>query len=475
MNNKPHQAYEDMQNDWKLVKALNGGTSAMRDAKTDFLPKEPRESEAAYGVRLCRSFLFSGYSSTLKMLSSKPFQKNIITSEKLSDDINNIIADFDACGSNLTKFSKDVFKDAIDSGLSHMLIDMPSRDTDKNIDKASQAEQGIRPYAVHIKAEQVINWTSELRKGRHVLLSVTIKSKAWRNDGNTQAPVFVYTIYKENEVEIYEASKENEQPKLVDSFSHTLGKVPLVTVYANKTGFMTGKPAMLDLAYTNLAHWQSSSDQRNILKIANVPLIFASGFSTERGYDSKGNEQKGSSEIEMLGTISANSLIYSANEKAKLMFVEHSGAGIAAGERNLATLKEEMAIQGASFIVPKKGEMTATEYKGNASAIQSELQSIVANFEDSLNEAFNLIGDWLNTEIDAEISIFKEFNLNLDDANSLNTLMAMRKEREITSLTFRTECKRRGVFPDGFDVQGEVANVEQEDEMINNSFGDVNG
>src|SRR3546814_6971269 len=45
------------------------------------------------------------------------------------------------------------------------------------------------------------------------------------------------------------------------------GTLPLVTVYAERTGYLTARPPLLDLAWLNLAHWQSSSDQRHILHV----------------------------------------------------------------------------------------------------------------------------------------------------------------------------------------------------------------
>ena len=36
---------------------------------------------------------------------------------------------------------------------------------------------------------------------------------------------------------------------------------------------------MIDLAWLNLAHWQSASDQRHILHVARVPFLFGRGLS----------------------------------------------------------------------------------------------------------------------------------------------------------------------------------------------------
>ena len=464
---KPHPAYAEMAKDWALPDALNGGTPAMRAANKTFLSQEPRESGAAYNIRLNRSFLFSGYSSTVKMLSAKPFQKEITLSSDVSPQLTAIIDDIDLGGCNVSKFASNVFKDAMNHGLSHILIDMPARDVNEHVDKASQAALNIRPYFVHVTAESLINWTSERRNGVQVLTSATIATKTWRNKGNTQEQVFVYTVIYETQIDVYEAMKQSETPKLVKSTANTLGVVPLVTHYANRTGFMTGKPPLTDLAYTNLAHWQSGSDQRNILRVARVPFLLATGFDSEQATDGDGIDIAGTSELESVLTVSPNSMAASTNEKANLRFVEHGGSGIEAGERDLAMLKEEMAIQGATFILPKKGNTTATEYKGNSGSIQSELQAIVVCFQDTLNTAMVFVHKWLGIEEpDYKLEVHKDFNASLEDKSSVDLLLKARQAGQITQKTFLTELKRRNILADSFDLEAELDESKEDDLFV---------
>lgn len=471
----PHPIYKEMLEAWKLPDALNGGTTAMREAGIVFLPQEPREGATAYAVRKSRSFLFSGYSTTVKMLSSKPFQKSITITGDITDDLKTIVDDVDMSGSNLTKFTKEVFKDAINHGLSHILIDMPSRDTTKNIDKASQKTNSIRPYFVHIKSEQLISWTSEMRNGKNVLTSATIKSKNWKNKGTTQVLEYRYTVYTEQDIKVYSADTNQGKPSLISEAVNTLGIVPLVTYYADRLGFMHGKPALTDLAWTNLAHWQSSSDQRNILKITRCAILFAKSFGTDLATDGVGNDIADSSELDSVMTVSANSLTYSSSDKADLRFVEHGGAGIEAGERDGANLKIEMSIQGASFITPKDGDMTATEYEGNEGAIQSDLQAMITNLEDSINQAFNIVGLWLGQDIGFSVSIFKDFNISFKDAASAETLLKACIAGKITTQTYLTEIKRRGLVSDQFDIDTELEELEAQDDFTAKTFGAIDG
>jgi hypothetical protein len=51
-----------------------------------------------------------------------------------------------------------------------------------------------------------------------------------------------------------------------------MGNIPqditLVTLYTKRTGFMCGSPPLLNMALLNIKHWQSQSEQDNILHVA---------------------------------------------------------------------------------------------------------------------------------------------------------------------------------------------------------------
>jgi hypothetical protein len=49
---------------------------------------------------------------------------------------------------------------------------------------------------------------------------------------------------------------------------------------ALRCAFGDGEPPLLDLAYLNVKHWQSQSDQDNILHIARVPILALIGVRT---------------------------------------------------------------------------------------------------------------------------------------------------------------------------------------------------
>ncbi|NDC09657.1 MAG: DUF4055 domain-containing protein, partial [Oxalobacteraceae bacterium] len=210
---------------------------------------------------------------------------------------------------------------------------------DKNCSKAIEA----RPYAVHVKASNLIAWRSETIKGVEELTQIRILEQATVDDGEWgERQVCRIRVITKTEFQLYEF--KDKKWNIIEQGETSLGYIPLVTYYTNKTGFMSAKPPLIDLAYLNVQHWQSSSDQEHILHFIRFPLLHGAGFN---------NDQK---QIE----IGPNRMILSEDPNAKLTYVEHTGAAVEAGRQSLKDLEEKMSSLGMQMLAKRSGNMTAT-------------------------------------------------------------------------------------------------------------------
>ncbi len=119
-------AYDGMHPGWKLPRTLMAGTRGMRSAGRMYLPQEPAESDKAYVNRLSRSTLFNAYKRTVGGITGKVFSKDIVLGDDVPEEMADWSEDVDLMGRNLANFSRDVFKDGLQTGLSYILVDMPS-------------------------------------------------------------------------------------------------------------------------------------------------------------------------------------------------------------------------------------------------------------------------------------------------------------------------------------------------------------
>ena len=154
---------------------------------------------------------------------------------------------------------------------------------------------------------------------------------------------------------------------------------------------MTAHPPLMDLAWLNLAHWQSASDQRHILHVARVPILFGRNLTLpEDGL-----------------ALGPNRIVTGEGESADLRFVEHSGAAIAAGRQDLIDLEDRMAVMGLDLMTRRggTGSTTATARAIDAAENSTSLLGLIHAVEEGLTTAFGYMADWLGVPRDDAVQV----------------------------------------------------------------------
>lgn len=439
--------YREMSEKWDLVETLMGGTRAMRKARQKYLPQDDKESDAAYVARLNRSFLLNGFKRTVNAMTGKVFSKPILLKEDVPTQVQEVCEDIDREGRKMNLFAEEVFNTAMQYGLSHILVDMPPSDV-PNPTLADDQRQKRRPYWVHIKPRQLIGYRSKKVGSLQVLTGIRIREETMEEDGD----------YGENEVvRIREITLDkwttftmNAEGAWVEEQSGpmTLGYIPLVTFYTKRVNFQLADPPLEDLAWINVAHWQSASDQRNILHAARVPILFSSGLGED-----------------------ADKLIIGPNrhiqgpEGSDMKYVEHTGAAIDSGRTDLNDLQDNMRLMGLELLMPMNGGgQTATAKSLDYADMNSPLQFMALSFQDCLDLCLYYTAKWLRQEKGGHTKVNTDFGITLRDAADVQGLIQARIAGEISRQTFWAELKRRNILSEDFDETKELELVEKEEE-----------
>jgi hypothetical protein len=457
--NTTTSAYDTMAEDWKLIRDLMGGTRTMRAAGEAWLPQEPSEEDdttgALYEARLNRTILFNGFRKSVSSMAGAVFRSPLTLSEDMPEKVVEFKDDIDLQGSQINTFARRVFGDALAVGLSHILVDHP-RGSDESKTKAEEKAAGARPYWIHVPAERLIGWRSENRDGLQVLTEARIRETVMEPDGKWgEKAVAQVRVLRPGSFEVYREGK-NEWSKVEDGKT-SLDYIPLVTIQTDATGFMTARPPLLDLAWLNLVHWQSSSDQRNILHVARVPILSFMGFDDE---DCKSV------------TIGPLTGIRSTRTDARVSFVEHSGKAIDAGRDDLKDTEERMAVMGVELLVSRTGTRdfksmkTATQTAVEATQAESALSSMAQSLENGIDLAFEYTADFLGVEPTGETHFDASLRLPFISASDFDTLLKLREIRELSGSTLLEEFRRRGLLPDTFDIAKEAEKLAAEKKAV---------
>lgn len=432
---------------WKVLDALMGGTPAMRKASTFLLPKWPAEEDGAYAARLATATLFPAYRRTVSVMAGKPFAK-ALTLTDADARIETWCEDVDLQGVSLHVFAGEMFEESF-YGLAGILVEYPRvGPAPQGVRTVAMAEeQGLRPYMVRIRHDQIIGWRTGMIQGRLALTQLRLREDGEVDDGEygTKAVERV-RVLRPGAWELWERGGPKNDWQLLDNGTTSLPVIPFVPIYGRRRDFMKGWPTLLDLAYLNVKHWQSQSDQDNILHAARVPILAMIGADDQQQL--------------VIGAGTAVKLPLTAEMK----WVEHSGDAIGAGRDSITDLEEQMIQSGAELLVKQPGTRSATEASGDQEGNKCDLQRLTEQMEDSLDQALVFMAAYGGVPVEraGSVALFKDFGVaTLSDA-SAQLVADLNSRGLLSSETVLRELQRRGVLDASIDVDAELAKAREE-------------
>ena len=440
-----------MREDWAIVDPLMGGTRAMREAGEQLLPKWPKEEPEDYRKRLSLSTLFPAYRETVKNNTGRVFAEPIVLGEDVLPAIAELTQDFDRQGNNLQVWSKSFFTQALSHGLCHALADYPnikpSGDTEQLVTRADAQAVKARPYAIMIRPQQVIGWRVSNNGGEHVLTQFRYMESVEEEDGlfGIKCIDQIRVLIPGAWMTFREKADDKGQKTwvLYEEGKTSLAHIPLTTLYTDRTGFMTAKPPLLELAYLNAKHWQSQSDQDNILHVARVPMLAISGIDDDTW------ELK-------VGTASATKLPKDGDMK----WVEHTGASIEAGRTSLADLEGQMHVAGAKLLQKdKQAVKTATQAEEEAAQELSPLQTMAEQLEDALDQILQHFAELSGLDEGGHVQVSGNFETDFIPEVSIPALIQLSLASKISDQTLFSELQRRNVVSQDLDWSEESVKI----------------
>ena len=440
-------AYKSMVQKWKLVRTLDAGTWAMRNAGEDYLPRFEAETWQDWERRRDRSVLFNAFSRSANALTGKVFARDVILNENVPNRLREMAENIDLSGNNISVFSKRFFRDGLVSGLGYILVDFPTQTNVRTL--RQEQESGARPYFVHIKPESLIAGRSTLLNGQEVWTHARIMEVSEEPDPVNEfaeMKVFRIRVFDRTDAGVFfRIFRKKGKDWLLETPSTLISptQIPIVPWYTDRTGFMTSNLVMEDLAHKNVEHWQSASDQRNILTKTRFPMLAMTGVSEAENEDDEGT------------IVAPGSVLASENEGARFSWVEPQGNAISAGRRDLEDLKMEMQILAMEPLITRPGAITATEKAIDTAEANCTLQALAAGMKDAIENALDIAASYIGEGDGGNIDLNSDFGLNASDAKQIEALIAMRNRGDISRETLWAEMKRRGILDDKFSPDDE--------------------
>ena len=449
-----------------LPKTLIGGTQAMRQAGTRYLPKGQAEAQADYDYRLAHTFLIDSYVRTLNYLTGQVFSRDP-EMEDPSPEFERFAEDVDKCGNNLAVWAQQTFRAGVHAGVTFILVDYSKvktrdgafgveyhdeqTDTWKPRTVAARETNGWGPYLVNIAADDVIDAWWEMVGGKPTLThfrffeSVEVQKDEWTRESVQQIRVLTPGAWQTFRKAKDAGGKESWQP--YESGTTTMKEI-LVAVFApgERIGMATARPALEGLAELVQKHWIRSSGYERQIDWLQRGFVFAKCLSHEEGFALP---------------VAPGCGVHSTDQNADIRAINviDPNAAVVCGE-SLKELETQMGLYGLRLMAPKSGAVTAFQVRREASESDSTLTRWALAFQDALERALVFVGKWMDQE-PPSVSVNTEFDVMLDDIES-NTLMAAVQAGIIPKQLAFDEIKRRGLVRSEMDWEEAQAMMEQD-------------
>lgn len=477
-------AYSAMAPRWKVCRDVMGGTDVMRgDGTLDvYFPKGDAETTSERLSRVLRTEFFPLFKETVKGMVGLVFRKDPVLGDDVPSQIVDLAENIDGAGTAFPVFARRVFGDGLVTGHAGILVDVPKVSSTKPLTIAEENQLGLRPYWVHIKAEQILNWRTQTINGTVVLTLLVLAETVDVPMGAYGVVATIrYRVFKRDETtgaikyEVWTLNSVSHEPELqADGELRNMTMIPFVAFYAGeRIAPLQSIPPFIDLAYTNIAHMQVLSDHRTSLHAAGNPILVIKGRQGGTDYDPnapKSTDPLGNPLYTTEGPaagvgaaiITGPNVGIEVDKDGDVAYAEHSGAALGASRLEISDIENRAAAQGLSMLQRNTRQaQTAEAEKLQRTEKDASIASAARSLEDCLEIALAFTALFMALPDGGTVDIDRNFESTTIDTPRVDSLLRALVANAISRETFWDLLIAGEALPGTFDKQVEADRLDQ--------------
>lgn len=410
--NSQAKAYTTMIDKWDRCRAVVSGQDAVHLAAQKYLPKLAGQTPVEYSAYVLRASFYNATWRTIAGLSGMMFRKP--PKVEVPSAVKEMLLNIDGAGQPLSLFALDTAENALTVGRVGILVDYP--EAPEGITQADAILLNLRPSMKLYRAENIINWTMDVVNNISVPVMIVLKECAlaaidefsskeedrWRvldllpiTNALDKSEQMVYRqrlFKKKGNQNISTQAVEFEQvgsdiyPKIANKFWE---EIPFVMVGVDDTSFEVDDPPLIDLVDTNLSHYRVTADYEHGCHFTGAPTLLLTGFSEKK--DAAGNS--------LAVYVGGETAIVTDNDAANGKYIEFTGQGMGALEKNLDKKEKHMAVLGARMLEEQKRGVESAETVGiHRVGEQSMLSSVSISISLGITKALKWFTEWAGAD-----------------------------------------------------------------------------
>lgn len=467
---------------WSKVRDAAAGEEAIKRNRERYLPRlnghtRDAEGNAFYDLYLLYAHWYGATARTLAGLRGLVFRKDPL--KQVPDMLRRYEDNITADGQSLMSFTKDVLNEVLQTNRCGIFIDFPPLDVDVEYSELELEQANIRPYTRMYKAENIINWRTDVVNNETITSLVVLVENIedYQSNGFEIKYIPQYRVLYLDEFGIYHQRIYQEleaNPAMNITGGKTLIEditpmvngeylttIPFYTITDKGITWDISNPTILGLVDTNISHYMNSANRENALIWTGNPTPVFSGYS---GATEDGSIDMGSTKAIIL------------ENGGTAQFLEFTGQGINPIKEVMLEKEEEMAVLGARIISPeKRSAETAESASIHRAGEQGVLADIANSISDGLTRILRFFGNFHGIKDTKDIWI----KLNTDympvrlDANTLKQLSSMVTNGTISWETYIYQLQQGEILPLGVTASDELDRVKKNKDAVNRILFDA--
>lgn len=455
--NSTHKDYDKMLPIWEKCEHASEGQDAVHAAGTVYLPKLSDQTDHDYKAYKQRATFFNATGRTVDGLVGMVTRKEPVLDAQ--DSFATYLDDVDLQGTDINEFVEYVLREVIETNRLGILVEYP-----QGVQNATLAQLdalNIRPYLTTYDADDIINWrVQRVNNFMQPVLIVLSESYEVISDYETDYKEQIRSLILEDGKYIQRVYRKNEKDEWIQfgpdiiplKNGAELGYIPFV-LCGQHDNFEPKNPIILDLVNLNLAHYRVSADYEHGCHFTGLPTPVVTGYQSAD--DSK--------EKFYIGSTSA--WVFPQPD-AKASFLEFSGQGLGALERNLESKERQMAILGARIIENQKSGVEAYQTAQlRANGENSTLASIAILLSKQIERALNIMSDWAGLG-EVKLKLNTDYYPVTMTSQDLAELVKAWQSGAISYQTMFESLKKGEIIADNVTVEEEQARIAEQPPTI---------
>lgn len=428
---------------WEPIDTCLEGTAGLRVNSQRIIPQEPSESDDAYSRRIFHATLPPFLTRLASQAAGVILRKGIqLEGDEYWEEWRK---DVTGDGTTLDEYARRQLITAVLYGHASTVVDFTNGTTPTTL--AEERQLNRQPYLVPIHPRQILGWRLANDSASSDLVQVRIRERvvlpkgAYGEEIVEQIRVLTpggYELWRSGPTPYGQALPAQWQ--LTESGSTSQSRIPLTTLYSNRTGNLMSSPILLEVAQLNIAYAQRFCDLFHSIHVGSNPVLVL------RGFDPDSDTPLG---------ISVNTAILLPPDGGA-EYVAPTSDAFDSQLRCLQALEDQISRLGINTLSAQNMTNAAAEARRLDRIDSDSIMAVISSdLERTLEQTLQIASEYIGIE-PPRVSISRDYDYRLLDANTITSYLQLYMQGAISQDTLLRILQEGEVLPPTIDIEEEI-------------------